>query len=324
MNTFTITRPEQRNVHFDWSQVARLVLTSRAMDALEETELYPHKKINYQFSARGHDLSQVLLGSLLTHKHDAAGAYYRSRPLLLTLGLSLEESFASALAKSGGFSDGRDIGAVCNLPSQGWATVLPMAGEVGSQFTPSAGWAQAIVYRRDVLREQEYENAIAVALGGEGSVASNGFWSALTIATTLKLPLLFYIEDNGYSLSVPGDLQTPGSDIAKNLQSFTNLYVRDGDGCDPSEASAFIHEVVSYVRSGLGPALLRLSVPRLCGHSGQDTQAYKSQEVIDEERTRDPLDKLYHYLVPALFSDAEWRDLDVSIHQEVQTALESA
>src|SRR5437868_9911307 len=153
MNTFTITRPEQRNVHFDWSQVARLMLTSRAMDALEETELYPQKKINYQFSARGHDLSQVLLGSLLTHKHDAAGAYYRSRPFLLALGLTIEDSFAATLAKAGGFSDGRDIGAVCNLPSQGRATVLPMAGEVGSQYTPCTGWAQAVVYRRDVLKE---------------------------------------------------------------------------------------------------------------------------------------------------------------------------
>jgi 2-oxoisovalerate dehydrogenase E1 component len=294
------------------------------MDALEEGELYPQKKINYQFSARGHDLSQVLLGSLLTHQHDAAGAYYRSRPLLLALGLSIEDSFTSALAKASGFSDGRDIGAVCNLPPQGKATVLPMAGEVGSQYTPCAGWAQAIVYRRDVLKELDYENALAVALGGEGSVASNGFWSALTIATTLKLPLLFYIEDNGYSLSVPGDRQTPGGDIAKNLESFTNLYVRDGDGTDPAEASALIKEVVSYVRSGRGPALLRLSVPRLCGHSGQDTQAYKSPEFLEEERTRDPLDKLYHYLVPALFSEAEWRELDLSVHQEVQTALEAA
>ena len=73
MNISTITRPEKLNVHFDWYHVARLVLTSRAMDALEETELYPQKRINYQFSARGHDLSQVLLGSLLTHQHDAAG-----------------------------------------------------------------------------------------------------------------------------------------------------------------------------------------------------------------------------------------------------------
>src|SRR5207245_9298046 len=124
MNTSTITRPEKLNVHFDWHHVARLVLTSRAMDALEETELYPQQKINYQFSARGHELSQVLLGSLLTHEHDAAGAYYRSRPFLLTQGLHIEDSFASAMAKAGGFSDGRDIGAYCHLPPQRRATVL--------------------------------------------------------------------------------------------------------------------------------------------------------------------------------------------------------
>src|SRR5437870_9305423 len=193
MNTSTLTRPEKVNLHFDWRQLTRWVLISRAMDTLEETDLWPRKKINYQFSARGHELSQVLLGSLLTHEHDAAGAYYRSRPFLLTQGLRIEDSFASAMAREGGFSDGRDIGAVCNLPPQGRATVLPMAGEVGSQFTPCAGWAQAIIYRRDVLKERAYENAIAVALGGEGSVATNGFWSALTIATTLRLPLLFYI-----------------------------------------------------------------------------------------------------------------------------------
>jgi 2-oxoisovalerate dehydrogenase E1 component len=324
MNTSTIARPEKVNLYFDWRQITRWVLTSRTMDALEETDLWPRKKINYQFSARGHELSQVLLGSLLTHKHDAAGAYYRSRPFLLTQGLSIEDSFVSAMAKAGGFSDGRDIGAVCNLPPLARATVLPMAGEVGSQFTPCAGWAQAIVYRRDVLKERDYEDAIAVALGGEGSVATNGFWSALTIATTLRLPLLFYIEDNAYSLSVPGDLQTPGGDIAKNLEAFTNLYVRDGDGTDPADASVLIKEVIHYVRSGRGPALLRLTVPRLCGHSGQDTQAYKSPDFVEEEHARDPLDKLYHYLVPALFTEVDWHELDSSAHQEVQTALEAA
>src|SRR5262249_13791106 len=247
MKTIAMPQADKLNPHFDWHQVARLVLTSRAMDALEETELYPKRKINYQFSARGHDLAQVLLGSLLTHPHDAAGAYYRSRPFLLTQGLTIEDSFAANLARSGSFSDGRDIGAVCNLPPQGRATVLPMAGEVGSQFTPCAGWAQAVVYRRDVLKEAAYAGAIAVALGGDGAVATNGFWAALTIATTLKLPLLFYIEDNGYSLSVPSEKQTPGCDIAKNLESFTNLHTLDGDGTDPAEASALLHEAVAHV-----------------------------------------------------------------------------
>ena len=324
MKTSTMPRPSQVDSHFDWRRVARSVLTSRAMDDLEEADLLPRKKINYQFSARGHDLSQVLLGLLLDHPHDAAGAYYRCRPFLLTQGLTPEDSFAANLARRGGFNDGRDIGAVCNLPPRGRATVLPMAGEVGSQFTPCAGWAQAIVYRREQLQDESYEGAIAVALGGEGSVATNGFWSALTIATTLQLPVLFYIEDNGYSLSVPGDRQTPGGDIARNLASFSNLLVRDGDGTEPPEAADLIQEVVGHVRSGKGPALLRLTVPRLSGHSGQDTQAYKSREVVEEERRRDPLPKLYHHLVPALLSEGAWRELQAAAHQEVQAALELA
>jgi 2-oxoisovalerate dehydrogenase E1 component len=324
MKTSTIARPDKLNTHFDWRQVARLVLTSRAMDALEEFDLYPKRKINYQFSARGHDVAQVLLGSLLTHPHDAAGAYYRSRPFLLTVGLTIEDSLAASLARSGGFSDGRDIGAVCNLPPQSNVTVLPMAGEVGSQFTPCAGWAQALVYRRDVLKESGYENAIVVAMGGEGSVATNGFWSALTIATTLKLPVLFFIEDNGYSLSVPGDKQTPGGNIARNLSSFTSLFVLDGDGTEPDEAARLIHQGVTHVRAGKGPALLHVTVPRLCGHSGQDTQAYKPGDVVEDEKTRDPLDKLYQYLVPALFSEGDWRRLEQEAQQEVQAGFEAA
>src|SRR5262245_58987940 len=317
MKTCVAPQTGKVNAHFDWLQIARWVLTSRAMDALEELELYPQKKIPYQFSARGHDLSQVLLGSLLTHKHDGAGAYYRSRPFLLTLGMTVDEGLAASLARSGGFSDGRDIGAVCNFPSRGRATVLPMAGEVGSQYTGCAGWAQALVYRREVLREPAYESAIAVALGGDGSVATNGFWSALTIATTLKLPLLFYIEDNGYSLSVPGALQTPGANIARNLASFAGLNIFDGDGTDPAEAATLTREAVAHVRGRRGPALLRLTVPRLEGHSFQDTQAYKSKETLEAEWKRDPLPKLKAHLAPSLLSDADWDALEAEAKERV-------
>jgi 2-oxoisovalerate dehydrogenase E1 component len=324
MKTTTLPVPDKLDTHFDWQRVARLVLTSRAVDSVEEAELYPQRKINYQFSARGHEVAQVLLGSLLNHCHDAAGAYYRSRPLLLTIGLSIEDAFAGPLAKSAGFSDGRDIGAVCNLPPHPNVTVLPMAGEVGSEYTPCAGWAQALVYRRDVLGETDYGGAIAVALGGEGSVATNGFWSALTIATTLRLPMLFFIEDNGYTLSVPGEKQTPGGDIAKNLASFTNLHVLNGDGSDPGETAALVHQAVTHVRLGRGPALLRVTVPRLCGHSGQDTQAYKTRDLLEDEKARDPVDRLQQYLVPALLSETAWRDLERDVEREVQSGLEAA
>src|SRR5437764_13494155 len=107
--------------HFDWRTIARWLLTSRAMDEVEEKELYPQRKVYYQFSARGHELAQILLGSVLTHPHDGATAYYRSRPFLLTQGLKPEDSFAANMARSGGYRHGRDSDAVCNLTATGTA-----------------------------------------------------------------------------------------------------------------------------------------------------------------------------------------------------------
>src|SRR5918992_2212798 len=254
--------PLMSGARIDWRRVAYHTLVSRALDDAEEATnrnraTVPREHlVLYQFSARGHDMAQTILGSLLDHLHDGVGAYYRSRPLLITLGLSIEDAFASPLGRSGGFSDGRDIGVVCNLPNRQGAVVLPMSGDVGSQYTPVAGWAQAITYYRDVLCDESYRGSIAVALGGEASVATNGFWSSLTMATTLRLPMLFYIEDNGLGISVRSEMQTPGGNIAANLGSFGNLFVRDGDGTNPAETARLLREVVGHVRSGAGPALV--------------------------------------------------------------------
>jgi 2-oxoisovalerate dehydrogenase E1 component len=228
------------------------------------------------------------------------------------------------MGRSGGFSDGRDIGVVCNLPNPGGPTVLPMSGDVGSQYTPSAGWAQAITYHRDVLGDGAWRDAMTVVLGGEASVATNGFWSALTMATTLQLPLLFYIEDNGYGISVPSQFQTPGANIAENLASFKNLLIKDGDGTDPDEASRLIAKTMSHVRSGKGPALLRLRVPRLSGHSGQDTQAYKPPGLLAEEAANDPLPKLKAYLLDGLLTRAEWEEVERHAAADVDAALGAA
>ena len=123
----------------DWEEIAYLIHLSRGLDSLEETRLVPERKIFYQFSARGHDMAQVLLGTQLTHKHDAICGYYRSRPILLSLGVDLVEALGSAMARAGGYSDGRDIGVVFNYPNTDGACALPMCGGVGAQYTPTAG-----------------------------------------------------------------------------------------------------------------------------------------------------------------------------------------
>jgi 2-oxoisovalerate dehydrogenase E1 component len=309
---------------YDWRQIARLVQVSRAMDKLEEERLVPERKILYQFSARGHDMAQALLGSRLTHRRDATCGYYRSRPLLLSLGVPVEDALGSGMGRQGGYSDGRDIGVVFNYPNPNGAPALPMSGGVGAQYTPTAGWAQAIAYYRNVLGDESYEGAIAVVLGGDASCATGGFWSALTIATTQKLPMLFYVEDNGFGISVPSSFQTPGGDIAKNLASFANLAIFAGDGTEPAEAAALIERSVAHVRGGKGPALLRLTVPRLQGHSFQDTQTYKPEALVRDEWARDPLPKLKAYLVPALLSEQEWDGIEAEAQAAVEQARQTA
>ena len=308
----------------DWRRVAALLHASRALDEIEETRLVPERKVLYQFSARGHDLAQILLGLNLTDAHDAATVYYRSRPLMLALGVSLEDAAAAPLARAGSFSGGRDIGVVFNRPGAGGVSVLPACGGVGAQYTPAAGWAQAIRFRHEVLGDAAYARSIAVALGGDASTATNGFWAALNIATTLKLPMLFYIEDNAFGISVPSTLQTPGGNIAANLAAFAGLAILEGDGSDPQAAAVLTAQAVERVRAERAPLLLRLTVPRLSGHSGQDTQAYKSAATLSAERARDPLLRLHAHLVPRVLSEGQWSEVARTARADVEAAIAGA
>lgn len=311
-------------IQLDWLKVTRIALLSREMDRLEVEQLTPQGKVNYQFSAQGHELAQILLAQALNHPHDAATVYYRSRPFMLASGLKACEALAAGMARTGSPSEGRDVGVVFNMPRRTGATVLPASGDVGAQYTPAAGWAQAIVYRRDVLEEQEWQGAIAVALGGEGSVAANGFWAALNIVTTLRLPMLFFIEDNHYGLSVPASFQTPGGNIAANLASYANLEVLNGDGTQPEEAWDLIQQAVTHVRGGSGPCLLRLQVPRLLGHTFIDDQSYKSEEIHAAEAAQDPLPRLRNYLLSKGTSQETWDHLHYDVRSELAQAQETA
>ena len=329
MNEAQPIRDEDAFLAYDWNRISYLMLLSRALDHLEESELAPAKRVFNQFSARGHDFAQILLGSLMTHLHDGASGYYRSRPFVLSLGLSPEDALAAPMAKAGGYSDGRDIGVVANYPGAGRlgpaCTLLPMSGGVGAQYTPVSGWAHGITYHREVLGDSKWNGAIALSLGGDASLSTNGFWSALNIATSNKLPYLFYVEDNGYGISVPAAVQTPGGDHVANLAAWKDLNIIEGDGADPVQTPLLIKQAVDYVRSGAGACLLRLQVPRLCGHTFQDTQAYKSEELIRQEQAHDPLPKLKNYLLQSgVFTEHSWQAMARDVEAEVRRASEQA
>ena len=304
----------------DWLRVARSALLSREMDRLEVEKLTPQGKIKYQFSASGHELAQTLMAQALNHPHDAATVYYRSRPFMLACGLSATQALAGGMARSGGVSQGRDAGVMFNLPRRGGLTVLPTSGDVGAQYTPAAGWAQAINYHREVLKQAEWEGAIAVAMGGEGSTAANGFWAALNIVTTLRLPMIFSIENNNYGLSTPSELQTPCGDITGNLSCFANLLTIDADGTDPEQAWQAVCQAFEYAREGAGPVLLQFHVVRLTGHTYIDDQSYKSSAERAAELARDPLERLRSTIA----APEKWQRLVEEVQAELATALAEA
>jgi 2-oxoisovalerate dehydrogenase E1 component len=309
----------------NWLEVAHSVLLSRKLDLLEVQQLAPQGKVMYQFSSAGHELAQVLVAHAITHPHDGVTLYYRSRPFMLARGLSVADALAAGMARGSGLSDGRDTGVMYNLPGDGKPTVLPTSGNVGAQYSPAAGWAQSIRYHTQVLEEPEWNGAIAVAMGGEGSVAANGFWAALNIVTTLWYPFLYVVEDNQYGLSVPSLCQTPGGDIAANLAGYENLKTIDAEGVEPALTWNAIQEAVSFVRSEGGPCLLRLRVPRLMGHTFVDTQTYKSEEQLADEAHRDPLPKLKAYLEEqSVMDETGWQSLETQVENELQQALETA
>lgn len=304
----------------DWWRAARLVMLSRQIDALEVNQLTPQGKVNYQFSAGGHELAQVLLGMALDHPHDAATVYYRSRPLALASGLRPVEALAAGMALTGSPSEGRDVGVMFNLPRRAGPTILPASGNVGAQYTPALGWAQAIRYRDRTLKEAEWQGALAAATGGEASTAANGFWAALNAAATLELPLLLVIENNCYGLSVPAALQTPGGSVSSNLSCYAGLKLLSGDGTDPAQAWELISEGVEHVRGGKGPCLLELFVVRLAGHTFIDDQSYKPLEEQADEKQRDP----YLRLKDFLDDPQKWEELENEVARELASALREA
>jgi 2-oxoisovalerate dehydrogenase E1 component len=282
-----------------WLSILRRALISRAMDDLEVTKEYrpnPDKplegKLKFQFGAKGHEIPQLVAAALLRHPHDAATVYYRSRPLMLGVGLTPFEAFASNMHKLEGVSGGRDIGVVFNHKQPGGVTVLPASGDVGAQFTPAIGWAQAIKYRVSVMKQADYEGAIALVHAGDGATSTNGFWSAINIAAPLKLPYVMLIEDNRYALSVPWRYQTAAASIVENLRDFRDLRIQSVEGGDIPALYDALLSAITGARNGEGAQMVHVKVPRLTGHNWQDPAAYKSAEEKEEDARRDPLARL--------------------------------
>jgi len=167
---------------------------------------------------------------------------------------------------------------------------------------------------------------IVYVSGGDGSTSEGEFWESLNVACGKKLPLLYLIEDNGYAISVPVEVQTAGGSISKLVRGFPNLHVAECDGTDPFESYAVCKDAVEYCRERRGPALIHAQVTRPYSHSlSDDEKLYKSAEEREEEARRDPLSKLALVLVrEGVLDQKQIETLEAEIDNEVREAADQA
>jgi len=306
----------------------RLMLLSRAIDD-KEIQLKNQSKAFFQISGAGHEAILVAAGQHLRAGHDWLFPYYRDRALCLTLGFTPYEMFlASVGAKDDPANGGRQMPSHwghrrLNIPSQ--------SSCVGTHCLHAVGCAEAaLIYSRVPQipdRETLYHpDEITYISIGEGGTSEGEFWESLNTACSRKLPLLYLVEDNGYAISVPVDVQTPGGDISRLVENFPNLRVLRCDGTDYLTSYRTMRDATSHARERKGPVLVHATVIRPYSHSlSDDERLYKTGGEREAEARRDPLARMRQFLKSeGIASDDDFADTLASVEREVKQAIEEA
>ena len=305
------------------------MVTSRHIDDREIT-LKRQNKTFFQISAAGHEAIGVAMAAHLKPAHDWFFLYYRDRALSLGLGQTPFEHFLQAFgAEADPASGGRQM--PCHFCDPR-LNITSMSSPTGTQFLQAVGCAEG-GYRGTRLPEmrarigQVEEDEIVLVSAGDGATSEGEFWEALNTACTLKLPVLFLIEDNGYAISVPVEVQTAGGSISRLTSSFPDLFVVECDGTDVIDSYKASRAAVRHCRQGLGPALVHAYTIRPYSHSmSDDERMYRTPEERSADEKRDPLTRTRQLLLDLKVGTAEELDrieaaADVAVREAAREAM---
>jgi 2-oxoisovalerate dehydrogenase E1 component len=315
----------------------RLMYLSRRTDD-REIVLKRQQKIFFQISCAGHEALLVAAGMALKPGYDWFFPYYRDRAICLTLGNTVEEQLLQAVgAAEDTASGGRQMPSHWSsrklnivTPSSSTATQCLHAvgcAEAGRFFSrhPEAAKKHEGDYREFKDVTFHGDEVVYVSIG-EGSTSQGEFWESLNSASNGKLPVLYVVEDNGYAISTPVEVNTPGGNISRLVANFPNFHFAEIDGTDPIASYAAMTEAVAYCRAGKGPALVHGHVIRPYSHSlSEDERDYRSAAELDADALRDPISKMQVWLLREGIMDAEQINaLERKVDEEVQRAADRA
>src|ERR1043165_6145115 len=281
-------------------EMYRTMYLSRRLDD-KEIQMKGQNRIYFQISGAGHEAVLAAAGVVLKPSYDWLHPYYRDRALCLQLGMTPLEQLLSAVgSEDDPNSHGRQ------MPSH-WGhkklNIVSQSSPTGTQLLQAVGCAEAS-YRIELIPELQkriatfHADEVTYVSAGDGTTSEGEFWEALNTACNLKLPVVFLIEDNGYAISVPVEVQTAGGDVSRLVEGFPSLYLQRCDGTDPIESLETMRRAVDYCRRRKGPALVHAKVIRPYSHSlSDDEKLYRPDEERASEAERDPVKRFGAFLI---------------------------
>jgi 2-oxoisovalerate dehydrogenase E1 component len=306
----------------------RTMVTSRRIDD-REMSLKRQNKVFFQISGAGHEAVGVAIGAHCVPGRDWFYPYYRDRALMLSLGQSpLDHLLQAVGAEADPASGGRQMPAHFgdkrfNVPTSSSPT--------GTQFLQSVGAAEAGTKIRRVPGlaehvEPYHEDEIVVVCTGDGATSEGEFWESLNSACNLRLPLVYVVQDNGYAISVPVEVQTAGGSISQLASGFPGLYIVECDGTDVLDTYRAAAEVIGYARERRGPAMLHAHTTRPYSHSmSDDERAYRTADEREAQEARDPLKRTRALLISIGAATPEELDaLEAQVEADVAAAADEA
>jgi 2-oxoisovalerate dehydrogenase E1 component len=324
----TTTRAERKNAAgLTRDQLVgayRTMLLSRRIDD-KEIQLKRQNKIFFQISGAGHEAILTAAGFVFRPSYDWYYMYYRDRALCLSLGMTAEEMLLSAVGvASDPNSGGRQ------MPSH-WGhkklNIVSTSSPTGTQFLQAVGSAEAALKAKLLgITDGFKDDEVVFCSTGDGTTSEGEFWESLNSASNLKVPIVYLVEDNGYAISVPVEVNTAGGNISKLVRNFPDLYVEEVDGCDLIASYQAMQRAVEHARTRKGPALIHAKVIRPYSHSLSDDEVmYRPPEEREADAARDPVTQFPKWLVDEGYAtEADLAKIVDEVDAEVLAATDAA
>ncbi len=306
----------------------RTMVTSRRIDD-REISLKRQNKIFFQISGAGHEAVGVAVAEHCEGTRDWFYPYYRDRAMMLALGQTAFDQLLQAVgAEADPSSGGRQMPAHYgdvrfNTPTSSSPT--------GTQFLQAVGSAEAgrkfqLVEGLRQHVERFADDEVVIVCTGDGATSEGEFWESMNTACNLALPVVYVVQDNGYAISVPIEVQTAGGSISQLVSGFPGLHIVECDGTDVVDSYRAAGEAIRYARERKGPAMLHAHTTRPYSHSmSDDERAYRPPEEREEQDRRDPLRRTRELLITLGAATADELDaLEAEIEAEVAAAADSA